>query len=123
MLLHVTLLHTVTYANFRQFANNAFSSPLNRREAQRFAEKYYSPVLYILQRILDTLMVTRVLTERRSKHYNRVRPYTVLGYLPLAPDAVMPLQASSALLPCRISVESNFAGGTRTGGRSTTGRR
>ena len=73
-------------------------SPWENGYIESFFGKFRDEMLNL--EIFDTLLETRVLTERWRKHYNRVRPHSALGYLPPAPEAVMPLQASSATLRC-----------------------
>jgi len=43
--------------------------------------------------VLDTLLETRVLTERWRREYNQIRPHSSLGYRPPAPETIAPLQA------------------------------
>ncbi len=73
-------------------------SPWENGYIESFFGKFRDEMLN--REIFDTLLETRVLTERWRNHYNRVRPHSALGYLPPAPEAVMPLQASSATLRC-----------------------
>ena len=40
--------------------------------------------------LLYTLLEVRVLTERYRQTYNRIRPHSVLGYRPPAPETFLP---------------------------------
>ncbi len=40
--------------------------------------------------IFYTLLEARVLTERYRRTYNQVRPHSSLGYMPPAPEALLP---------------------------------
>ena len=73
-------------------------SPWENGYIESFFGKFRDEMLNL--EIFDTQLEARVLTERWRRHYNRVRPHSSLGYLPPAPEAVMPLQASSAPLRC-----------------------
>jgi transposase InsO family protein len=73
-------------------------SPWENGYIESFFGKFRDEMLNL--EIFDTLLEARVLTVRWRRHYNRVRSHSALGYLPPAPEAVMPLQASSATLRC-----------------------
>jgi len=45
---------------------------------------------FLDRELLDTLLETRVLTARWRQEYNQVRPHSVLGYRPPAPEAILP---------------------------------
>ena len=45
---------------------------------------------FLNREILDTLLEAKVLVERWRVEYNQIRPHSSLGYLPPAPEAVMP---------------------------------
>jgi len=74
----------------------ALGSPWENGYIESFFGKFRDEMLNL--EIFDTLLEARVLTESWRRHYNQVRPHSALGYLPPAPEAVMPLQASSATL-------------------------
>ena len=42
--------------------------------------------------VFDTLIETRVIIERWRKDYNTLRPHSSLGYVPPAPEAILPAQ-------------------------------
>lgn len=42
--------------------------------------------------IFDTVIEARIITERWRKDYNTKRPHSSLGYLPPAPEAILPVQ-------------------------------
>ena len=46
--------------------------------------------------IFDTILEARVITENWRQQYNKVRPHSSLGYRPPAPEAILPLQITSA---------------------------
>jgi len=48
--------------------------------------------------IFNTLLEAKVLMERWRREYNTVRPRSSLGYLPPAPEAILPLATCSATL-------------------------
>ena len=45
---------------------------------------------FLNREIFDTLLEAKVLVERWRVEYNQIRPHSSLGYLPPAPEAVMP---------------------------------
>ena len=48
--------------------------------------------------IFDTLIEAKVITERWRKHYNQKRPHSSLGYLPPAPETILPAQRNQLAL-------------------------
>jgi putative transposase len=46
--------------------------------------------------IFDTILEAKVITENWRNHYNQVRPHSSLGYRVPAPEAILPIQYSSA---------------------------
>jgi transposase InsO family protein len=44
--------------------------------------------------IFDTLLEAQIIIERWRREYNTVRPHSSLGYLPPAPEAILPTQAN-----------------------------
>jgi transposase InsO family protein len=42
--------------------------------------------------IFDTVVEARVIVERWRREYNQKRPHSALGYLPPAPEAILPVQ-------------------------------
>ena len=42
--------------------------------------------------VFDTVLEARVIIERWRKEYNQKRPHSSLGYLPPAPEAILPVQ-------------------------------
>ena len=44
--------------------------------------------------IFDTVIEARIIIERWRKEYNTIRPHSSLGYLPPAPETILPVQKS-----------------------------
>jgi putative transposase len=45
--------------------------------------------------VFDTVLEARVIIERWRKEYNERRPHSSLGYVPPAPEAILPFQFNS----------------------------
>ena len=45
---------------------------------------------FLDREVFYTLLEVRVLTERYRRTYNRIRPHSSLGYMPPAPEALLP---------------------------------
>lgn len=48
--------------------------------------------------IFDTVLEARIIVERWRSEYNTIRPHSALGYLPPAPEAILPLQRNQLAL-------------------------
>lgn len=59
--------------------------------------------------IFDTIIEARVIVEQWRKEYNTRRPHSSLGYLPPAPEAILPFQWNQLALEQKIT---NFQVGT-----------
>ena len=46
--------------------------------------------------IFDTVIQARVITEQWRNRYNRIRPYSSLGYRPPGPETYFPYQVANA---------------------------
>ncbi len=44
--------------------------------------------------IFDTVIEARIIIERWRREYNTKRPHSSLGYLPPAPEAILPVQSN-----------------------------
>jgi transposase InsO family protein len=64
---------------------------------------------HLNREIFDTIFEARILTERWRKEYNTKRPHSSLGYLPPAPETILPVQTIQLDLNKEIS---NFQVGT-----------
>jgi len=59
--------------------------------------------MYLLDmEVFDTMHEAKVLIERWREHYNRVRPHSSLGYIPPAPEAMLPCSSVSGATPLRL---------------------
>ena len=48
--------------------------------------------------VFYTLLEVQVLTEQYRQTYNRIRPHSSLGYLPPAPEAILPAEPVAVLV-------------------------
>lgn len=60
--------------------------------------------------IFDTLLEAKVLIERWRREYNTIRPHSLLGYLPPAPEAIAPCLPASATLQLANKETDNHLG-------------
>ena len=48
--------------------------------------------------IFDTVIEARIIIEGWRKQYNTIRPHSSLGYLPPAPETILPVQRNQLAL-------------------------
>jgi transposase InsO family protein len=65
-------------------------SPWENGYIESFNGKFRDELLN--REIFDTVLEARIITERWRKEYNTKRPHSSLGYLPPAPEAILPVQ-------------------------------
>ena len=53
--------------------------------------------------IFDTVIEARIIIERWRKEYNTIRPHSSLGYLPPAPETILPFQRNQLALKKKIT--------------------
>ncbi len=71
-------------------------SPWENGYIESFNGKFRDELLN--REIFDTVLEARIITERWRQEYNTKRPHSSLGYLPPAPEAILPVQRNQLAL-------------------------